>query len=74
MNSVADAQSSKNMDDKKLRNSSNDYYSKNIEILDEKLNRVSGRLSTIENNIRAEINQIKEGINSVICSNQLNKS
>ena len=74
MNSVADAQSSKNMDDKKLRNSSNDYYSKNTEILDEKLNRVSGRLSTIENNIRAEINQIKEGINSVICSNQLNKS
>ena len=62
------------MDDKKLRNSSNDYYSKNIEILDEKLNRVSGKLSTIENKIRTEINQIKEGINSVICSNQLNKS
>ena len=44
---------------------------KNNEILNEKLNKVSERLSTITTNIRTEINQIKEDINSVKYSNQV---
>ena len=44
---------------------------KNNEILNEKLNKVSERLSTITTNIRTEINQIKEDIHSVKYSNQV---
>ena len=44
---------------------------RNNEILNEKLNRVSERLSTITINIRIEINQIKEDIHSVKYSNQV---
>ena len=39
--------------------------------MDEKWNRVSAKLSTIENNIRTETNQSKEDINSIKCSNQV---
>ena len=39
-------------------------------MLDEKLNRVSEKLSALENNNRTETNQIKEDINSIKCSNQ----
>ena len=44
---------------------------KNNEILDEKLNKVSEKLSTIETIIRTKINQIKEDINNVKYSNQV---
>ena len=48
-----------NMDDIKIDKPMERLLLKNNEILDEKLNRVSDKLSTIENNIRTEINQIK---------------
>ena len=48
-----------NMDDIKIDKLMERLLLKNNEILDEKLNRVSDKLSTIENNIRTEINQIK---------------
>ena len=59
------------MDDIKIDKLMERLLLKNNEILDEKLNRVSDKLSTIESNIRTEINQIKEDINSVKCSNQV---
>ena len=59
------------MDDTKIEKLMERLLLKNNEILDEKLNRVSDKLSTIESNIRTEINQIKEDINSVKCSNQV---
>ena len=60
-----------NMDDIKIDKLMERLLLKNNEILDEKLNRVSDKLSTIESNIRTEINQIKEDLNSVKCSNQV---
>ena len=59
------------MEDTKIEKLMARLLLKNNEILDEKLNRVSDKLSTIESNIRTEINQIKEDINSVKCSNQV---
>ena len=56
-----------NMDDKKTEKITERLPLKNNEILDEKLNRVSEKLSTIENNNRMGINQIKEDINSIKC-------
>ena len=56
-----------NMDDKKTEKITERLPLKNNEILDEKLNRVSEELSTIENNNRMGINQIKEDINSIKC-------
>ena len=47
------------MEDTKIEKLMARLLLKNNEILDEKLNRVSDKLSTIENNIRMEINQIK---------------
>ena len=47
------------MEDTKIEKLMARLLLKNNEILDEKLNRVSDKLSTIENNIRTEINQIK---------------
>ena len=72
MNSVADALTKTvNMDNTKIEKLMERLLLKNTEILDEKLNRVSQKLRTIENNIRTEINQIEEDINSVKCSNQV---
>ena len=48
-----------NMEDTKIEKLMARLLLENNEILDEKLNRVSDKLSTIENNIRTEINQIK---------------
>ena len=59
------------MDDTKIEKLMERLLLKNNEILDEKLNRVSDKLSTIENNIRTGINQTKEDINSIKCSNQV---
>ena len=59
------------MDDKKTEKITERLPLKNNEILDEKLNRVSEKLSTIENNNRMGINQIKEDINSIKCWNQV---
>ena len=56
-----------NMDDKKTEKITERLPLKNNEILDEKLNRVSEKLSAIENNNRMGINQIKEDINSIKC-------
>ena len=56
-----------NMDNKKTEKITERLPLKNNEILDEKLNRVSEKLSTIENNNRMGINQIKEDINSIKC-------
>ena len=47
------------MEDTKIEKLMARLLLKNNEILDEKLNRVSDKLSTTENNIRTEINQIK---------------
>ena len=47
------------MEDTKIEKLMARLLLKNNEILDEKLNRVSDKLSAIENNIRTEINQIK---------------
>ena len=47
------------MEDTKIEKLMARLLLKNNEILDEKLNRVSDKLSTIENNIGTEINQIK---------------
>lgn len=43
---------------------------KNNEILDEKLNKVSAKLNTMETNISTEINQIKEDTENVKYSYQ----
>ena len=60
-----------NMDDTKIEKLMERLLLKNNEILDKKLNKGSDKLSTIENNIRTDINQIKEDINSIECSNQV---
>ena len=72
MNSVAGVLTKTvNMDDTKIDKLMERLLLKNSETLDGKLNRVSDKLSTIENNNRTEINQIKEDINTVKCSNQV---
>ena len=55
------------MDETKIEELMERLLLKDNEILDGKLNRVTEKLSTIDNNIRTKINQIKEDINSVKC-------
>ena len=60
MNSVAGVLTKTvNMDDTKIDKLMERLLLKNNKTLNEKLNRVSEKLSAIENNIRMEINQIK---------------
>ena len=60
MNSVAGVLTKTvNMDDTKIDKLMERLLLKNNKTLNEKLNKVSEKLSAIENNIRMEINQIK---------------
>ena len=60
MNSVAGVLTKTvNMDNTKIDKLMERLLLKNNKTLNEKLNRVSEKLSAIENNIRMEINQIK---------------
>ena len=55
------------MDETKIEELMERLLLKDNEILDEKLNRGTEKLSTIDNNITTKKNQIREDINSVKC-------